>query len=229
MKKFFSIYLFLFIFHLHTVKLNAQTQPQFMFATGGGTFTGIGDLKVLKDDRILSIAFTYDSMGIDKYSKESDFLEKVAKKFIKDSVGYKKWIEEWNSNKHNFFEPEFIQALNNELNNFGVNAILKTVDAKLTVLVSTTWIHIGWSSSLDVGTAGIIGSSIANNESEVQLKLFIYEGDNQNKRIAEFSATGFFGSEKDFSTTSGKRIASAYAKAGKEIGKFLCKRVYKKK
>ena len=220
----------LIIFYLllvYSISLKGQSIPQFMFATAGGTFIGQGDLKVLGNGKTLNIFFTYDSMGVDRFSNEADFLARVKNKLKDEADETDLWLNEWKNNKTLLFEPAFLEGFNKVLNKYGVNAKQNIADAQYTIQVSTTFIHTGWTLSKD--DEFWLGSFIANNESEVQLKLLIFEGINKDKIVAKFNATGFFGGERDYSETSGARIASAYTKAGKEIGKFLYKRVYKGK
>jgi hypothetical protein len=203
MKKTYAIQVII-IFILMTFNLNAQKVEVVK-----------GDLRFLKNEKLLNVEFSYDKMTIGELPSEYT-AKKVKEHNDKEPGKGDQWLTEWNDNKTIKFEPAFISSFMKATKKYGVTIGKNEASAKYTVNVSTVFMEIGFT-----------GWSVAKKDSEIHLVLTFYEGNNHDKEIATVNLTESKGNAGDYSYTSGVRIAAAYTEAGKSFGKFLDSKVYK--
>lgn len=176
-----------------------------------------GDLGLLKNEKLLNVEFAYDKMAIGQLPTESEYTAKKVKEHNDKTPGKgDQWLVEWNDNKPIKFEPSFIEGFTKATKKFKVVMGKKESSARYTLLISTTFLEIGFT-----------GWSYANKAAEINLLITIYEGNDREKEIAVINVEGAQSTKGDYSYTSGVRIASAYTTAGLSLGKFLVKQVYK--
>ena len=84
------------------------------FGQGAADFEYIrGDLSFLKNESVINVIFSWDSIAVGIFKTEEEYIaKKVAEYNTAKSGEGDQWVEEWNSNKTKYFEPGFIQGLN---------------------------------------------------------------------------------------------------------------------
>jgi hypothetical protein len=171
-----------------------------------------GDLTSLKGEKALSTEFTYKNMKVGKFDKEEDYVNKKKNEYNEKEPGRgDSWEKAWIDDRKERFEPQFREL-------FSKNSELSTVDAKAkyTMIVNTTFTEVGFN-------VGVVSKSAFIN-----LEITIIETANRDKVIAKITLLNSPGrTAMGFDFETGLRLQEAYAKAGKELGKFLAKRMEK--
>jgi hypothetical protein len=167
-----------------------------------------GDISALKGEKEINVEFTYDSMSVGKYEKESDFVAYKKVQLNKAEAGRgDTWAVKWVDDRSYKFEPKFIETFQN----YSQMQAGQKKNSKYTIIFHTTFTEPGFSAGWPVRkSAEIRGEAIVvetANRSHVLGKLTIEK--------AKGSPYGGF----DFDT--GVRITDAYGEAGKGIGKFI--------
>lgn len=164
-----------------------------------------GDRDVLKNETTINIEFTYDNMGVGKYSKEQDYINTKKDEYNKKEPGRgDTWAKKWEDDKGSRFESDFKDLFEKSSN------MTISHSAKYTLIFHTTSIEPGFNIGFTRKNANIDGEALiveTANKSKVLVKLSI---DNAPGR-------SFMGNDYD----TGERISEAYAKAGKELGRYL--------
>ncbi len=175
-----------------------------------------GDFTELQGQRSVKIEFDYSTMSVGKYDKEEDYLNDKVKDKNKDEPGSgDKWRQAWIDDRENRFELSFLELFNKNVKKKKLKGTFSNDSTKYTLLVKTVHTEPGYN----------IG--ITRKDAMVNLELYLHEtGSDQILALMEMKkckgkdAFGF-----DFDTA--KRLEEAYAKAGKEFGKYLSKKVLK--
>jgi len=176
-----------------------------------------GNLDALKGEKELHIQYDYSDMTVGKYSEEK-YVDKKVKEKNKDEAGEgDTWHGKWVADRSERFEPKFEELINKFLDGkIKAGSDEDYADAKYTLIVKTTHTEPGW----NVG--------VSRRPAHINVEYWIVETANREtvkakarmEKIPGQDAMGF-----DFDT--GLRLQEAYAKAGKELGKFLTKKVLK--
>jgi hypothetical protein len=170
-----------------------------------------GDLAPLKGQTTIKIEFTYDGLVIGNKNKpEAEYVGKKKEEYNKKEAGKgDKWATDWVEDRPNRYEPKFREL-------FAKESEMSTTDdnAKYTLIFKTVNIEPGYN----------IG--ISRQNAYIDAEAVIVETADKNKVIAKItilnSPGGTFGG---YDFDSGTRIAEAYAKAGKEIGYMIHKKI----
>ena len=164
-----------------------------------------GDLSELKNETSISVEFTYDNMGVGKYDKESEYIEKKKEEYNKKEPGRgDEWEKSWISDRKHQFEPKFIELFEK---NSGMTV---KPGSKYTMIFHTTYTEPGYNIYVTRKSAKI--------DAEVTIVLTA----DRAKKIAVISvdnAPGRTFSGNDYAT--GDRISESYAVSGKKLGKFI--------
>ncbi len=200
-----SSFLFLFIFICISMNLKGQEIR-----------LRSGDLQPLKKEKKINLSYSFDKLVIGELKSEAEYIAKKIKEHNDAEPGKgDKWLSEWHDNKVLLFERSFELSLNKMLKKHGVLAEKNGQSAKYTMNINTIFIEPGWS-----------GWAFAHKNSEIDLEVTIYATQDKEKTIGKISIHSL-GAADDHSSTSGIRISSAYAAAGKILGKYFHKHVYK--
>ena len=164
-----------------------------------------GDKNVLKNESAINVEFTFDNLSVGKYSKEEDYIKAKKEEYNKKEPGRgDTWATRWKDDQTSRYPPDFI-------NLFEKNTGMSTSkDAKYTLIFHTTSIEPGFNIGITRRNAYIDGEILiveTAHRDKVALKLSL---DNAPGKV-------FMGNDYD----TGERISEAYAKAGKELGKYL--------
>lgn len=167
--------------------------------------TTSGSEDILKPENSITIEFNYDNISVGKYKNEQDYITAKTEEYNKKEAGKgDAWAASWKNDRESRFEPKFIELFKT---NTGMTVV---ADAKYTMIVKTVSIEPGWN----------IG--ISRKNAEIDLEIWIVETANKSNKLASFTINNVPGGTAfgyDFDT--GTRIAEAYAKAGKSLGKFF--------
>jgi hypothetical protein len=167
-----------------------------------------GDKTVLKNENVINIEFTFDNLRVGKYNKEDEYIAAKKEEYNKKEPGRgDTWASRWKDDQQTRFPADFV-------NLFTKNASMTTSkDAKYTMIVHTTFIEPGFYTPI----------AFVRKYANINADISIVETANKNKSVASFTIENSPGRSAidiaDFDT--GQRISEAYAKAGKELGKYL--------
>jgi hypothetical protein len=175
-----------------------------------------GDLGMLKGEKVFDITFTYDHLKVGKMSEEQ-YMSKKMKEADEDEPGKgEKWKEMWYEDRTSHYEPKFTELLNDYVKKAGVVFEPNAEGAKYELVVHTTFIEPGFNIGITRKDASIdmeVSFVPVDDESNVLNTITI-------SRSPGRTGMGY----GDFDL--GVRVGEAYAKAGKELGKFLTKKAF---
>ena len=173
-----------------------------------------GDMKFMKEVKALDLEFTYDNMSVGKYDAEEEYLsERVAKRNEDEPGKGDEWRENWVNDRAERFEPKFEELINDYLNKEGIKAGREMGDAPYKAVIHTTHTEPGFNVGVVRKSAHInVEVMFINKESGETVATMDF------KKVPGRDAMGY-----DFDT--GYRLQEAYAKLGKEIGKYIVKKV----
>jgi len=167
-----------------------------------------GDLSVLKSEKSIDFAFSYDSMMVGKGRKampESEYVKKKIADYNKKTPGKgDEWAKNWKDDRETKYQPAFTKNFEQ------YSSLQMTPNAKYTLLLKTTMTEPGFNmmafqqpSEID-GQAWIVETA---NKSHVIAKMSLVKADGR----------GYWGSEFD----TGERLTEAYEAAGRGLGYFV--------
>jgi hypothetical protein len=164
-----------------------------------------GDRDVLKNETTVNIELTYENMSVGKYNKEQDYINAKKGDYNKKEPGKgDTWAKRWEDDKESKFEPN-LKDLFEQTSNMKISR-----GAKYTLIFHTTSIEPGF----DIG--------FTRKSANIDAEVTIVETANKSKVVTKLTlekAPGrtFFGNDYD----TGERISEAYARAGKELARYL--------
>ena len=180
-----------------------------------------GDVKVLKGQSLINLQFDYSKIVVGKFSSEDEYIANgIAERNKKKAGSGDEWAEKWKSDRKNKFEPAFEEEFNDALKAFNVKGKAGAVEAKYTLICSTTFVEQGFNASMAV--------SFAKKPAYVDITVDLVETSKPGtilatielKKVESKNMGGY-----DYDT--GGRIKSCYEKAGDYLGTFLKKNVFK--
>ena len=176
-----------------------------------------GALDFLKGVTTVNVEYVYDGMMVGKLTEPAYLEGKVAEYNKKEAGKGDKWLESWKRDPAARFQPKFEELLNKQFTERKVDLkVGADPAAKYTLILKTTLMEPGWN------------AGIARHDAEISATATFVETANRTPELAVISISkspGRGGMGYDFD--SGFRVQEAYAKAGKELGAFLCKKALK--
>lgn len=171
-----------------------------------------GDLKVLKGTTEFNIQYDYSNMTVTtKNLEEGAFVkEKKADLNDKESGRGEKWATSWITDRQSRFEPQYKEEFEKQSDLKLVN----NASVKYTMILHTTHTETGFN----------IG--ITSRPAYIDAEVRIVETANPSNVVAVImvdNSPGRMAFGMDFDT--GERLKEAYAKAGKEVGKLVSKKM----
>ena len=171
-----------------------------------------GDLNFLKGVKELKLQYSYDNMNVGKYSEE-DYIAKKKSEYNKSEDGRgDKWEKMWIEDRETKFEPKFEELFVKYISNGADADASQHADAEYTMILHTYFTEPGYNIGISSAPASINCEVIfvkTSNPDEIIATIDI-------KKSPGRSSTGA-------GWDTGGRIKEAYAKAGKELSKFLLK------
>jgi hypothetical protein len=177
-----------------------------------------GSLDFLRQEKQVNLEYVYDGMSVrdidKKEDREEDFIAKTVAGHNQKQAGRgEKWRQGWTEDRAGSYQPKFCELLNKSVSakrrdlEFGAFK-----DAKYTLILKTTYTELGWKLS-----------AIIKHPFFISGQALLVETQNRSNVAAVVTITKAPGNDPqtDFVTRQG--LAEAYAKAGKELGSFICK------
>ncbi|MCD4791379.1 MAG: hypothetical protein K8R37_15400, partial [Bacteroidales bacterium] len=175
-----------------------------------------GNLDFLKGQKVLKVDYNYENMSVGKFDNEEDYIAKKVKDYNEDEPGKgDEWREAWFNDRASRYQPFFEELINKYLEDKKVVVSPVSKDAKYTMILKTTFTEPGF----NVG--------VARKPAMINADVIFIETGNPDNELAKIVITKSPGSGAwgaDFDT--GYRIQEAYAKCGKELGKYLSKKAF---
>ena len=164
-----------------------------------------GDLAEIKNETSISVEFTYESMAVGKFDKESEYLEKKKAEYNAKEPGRgDDWEKSWISDRKREFEPKFIELFEKN------SSMTIKPNSKYTMIFHTTYTEPGYN------------IYVTRKNAKIDAEVTIFLTADRSKKIAVISIDGAPGrtfSGNDYAT--GDRISECYAVSGKKLGKFI--------
>jgi len=172
------------------------------------------NLSFLKGEKKINLEYNYDNVTVGKKSEATYCSEKVADYNKKNQGKGDNWLKQWKSNRETAYQPKFEELLNKFLIEKGISAYPKNNDAKYTMTVNTIIIEPGYN----------IG--ISRKSAYITIEVVFVETANKDKVLAKKTFKNMpgataFGEDYDVGT----RVKEGYAKAGKEVAKWILKAI----
>lgn len=168
-----------------------------------------GDLGLLKGQDVINIKFRYD-MAVAEFDKEDRYIAHKKRELNKKEKGRgDKWVKSWKADRKDRFEPQF-RAL------FIKHSEIAVIEepAPYTIIFTTIRTEPG--------------SKVGDNDKPAFIdgEARLVETSNPKKIIAKIVIENVPGRDvMGFDYETGARLQEAYAKAGKEIGGFIRKKL----
>lgn len=170
-----------------------------------------GDLSFLKGEKTVSIEYDYSQMAVGKFKTEEEYLDKKSQEYNKKEPGKgDEWVKSWKNDRSSRFQPKFEELLNKYTENLGLEFRGGVSKTGIVMLVKTTFTEPGYN------------VYVSRAPAKINLELIFKKDGTELATITLVGAPGSIYGGYDFDT--GVRIAEAYAKAGKELGKFIAKK-----
>lgn len=173
-----------------------------------------GSFKEIKSEKFFNIQYDYSDMGVGKFDEEEDYIKKKVADYNEKEAGRgAEWREAWISDRDSRFHPKFEELLNKYLDEKGVFVGEENKDAKYTMVLKTTFTEPGYNVYVSKKPAKInVILSIVESANPENVVVSIISKNNPGRSMGM----------NDFDT--GERIEEAYAKCGKELGKWIVKK-----
>ena len=173
-----------------------------------------GNLDFLKGQKELNVEYVYDNMGVGKYDKEQDYLDRKVKEYNEKEAGTgDKWEAAWKGDREKRFQPSFEELMNKYLEGDGLTVGSDKDQAKYTLVLETIFTEPGF----NVG--------VARKDAFINVLATFVETANPDKKLAEVTIDRSPGRLGGYDFDTGVRIEEAYAKCGKELAQYLSKKV----
>ncbi|MCG9910028.1 MAG: hypothetical protein MH137_01900 [Flavobacteriales bacterium] len=169
-----------------------------------------GKLGFLKSEKSIAIEYDYSQMGVGKFKSEQDYLDKKSDEYNKKEPGKgDQWKQAWKNDRASRFQPKFEELLNKNTEKLGPVFGGGASGTPVVMVVKTTYTEPGYN------------IAISRAPAMINLEITFKQNGAEAAKITLKGAPGATFGGYDFDT--GLRIGEAYAKAGKELGKFITK------
>jgi hypothetical protein len=165
-----------------------------------------GNLDFLKTEQFIDAEFTYENLNVGKMT-EADYVEK---KMAETKGDAEAWYAKWIADRETRYEPKFIELFDKymEKRNISISS-----EGKYTMRINTFFIEPGFNVGVMRKNSAInLSISIVNKETN---------SEEATLSVINSSADNFWGGDFD----AAYRIQESYAKAGRELAKFITKKI----
>jgi hypothetical protein len=164
-----------------------------------------GNFKSLIGQNHVSLKFTYDSLSVGKFKKESDYVSKRVAEINKKYPGKgDDWAAEWVIQRKTNFEPAFTKAF---LKESGKDTL---VAATYTLIFNTYFIEQGFSSS----------AMLIHKNPEIRGELILIKTGDTTQVLGRARVSKAMGKAGPHFET-GEHLDGAYSEAGSSLGGFI--------
>lgn len=181
-----------------------------------------GDISGLKGQDEVNLQFDYSKMAVGKFKTEDEYIEKKKADMNKHKSGSgDDWAEKWKNDKTEKYQPEFERGMNIIMEKFNFKSRENATSAKYTLVVHTTFLEIGMSSTVGYGYAPF---GAGRKETYITLVVDLIETANPGKVLATIDMkrenTEYAGV---WDVDPSLRIQGAYTRAGEDLADFIYK------
>jgi hypothetical protein len=180
-----------------------------------------GGLGFLKGQAILNLEYVYENVKVGKKTEEEYVQGKVQERDKKQPGAGEKWLSSWKDDRPSRFQPRFEEEMNKALSRRKLNVRTDQTNAPYTLVLRTLLVDPGWGFM-----PGMI-MSMGRHDARLDVVAVFVETGSRGKELARVTVTRVPGRGAVFTGTdldSGYRLQEAYAKCGKELGRFIAKR-----
>jgi hypothetical protein len=178
-----------------------------------------GSLGFLKGETQVNVEYSYEGMRVGKFAREQDYVDKKVADYDKKEPGRgDRWRQAWVADRALKFQPKFEELLNHFLADRKSNLRFGSFkDAKHTLILRTTFTEPGW----------FFGpQAFLHHPALIDAEAVFVETQNRATPLATLAITKSPGQGAGgFDYETGYRVQESYAKAGKELGIFISKKV----
>jgi hypothetical protein len=176
-----------------------------------------GSLDFLKGEAQVNVEYSYEGMRVGKFEHEQDYIDKEVAEFNNKEAGKGElWRQNWIADRARRYQPKFEDLLNSYLAKEKSRLMFGSFkDAKYTLVLKTTFTEPGW-----------VGLGLIRQSSLISADAVFLETQNRATPLAAITITkspGFGAMGYDYDPAI--RIQESYAKAGKEFGIFIGKKI----
>lgn len=183
------------------------------FTVYGQKLKPSGNLAELKSAKEYKLEFLYENIQVGKFKDEEDYIaKKVAEYDEKEPGRGDKWKKAWKDDREARYHVKFEELFNKYLEGRGVKGG-RDIESGNVIKVYTKFIEPGF----NVG--------VMRQNAYVSMNLVFFKDGKEVGQLSVEKSPGGTAFGYDFDT--GVRISEAYAKAGKEVGAYLAKKVHK--
>jgi hypothetical protein len=170
-----------------------------------------GDLNFLKNEKTINVEFTYNKTKVGKMTEVDYKKKKISEYNTKTPGSGETWATAWEADKPNRYQPKFMELFNKAIE--GKVTLTEGSGAKYKMVVNADMLEPGWN----------IG--VSRRSASVNLTCSFVEVATGKTvgvvTIINSSAADFMGTDFDVAY----RIQESFAKAGRELARFLVKKV----
>ncbi|MCB0790326.1 MAG: hypothetical protein H6595_13710 [Flavobacteriales bacterium] len=169
-----------------------------------------GSFDALKGQKKVDLVFTYDNMKVGKYD-EPEYISKKTKEYNEKEPGKgDTWAKSWVSDRGSRFEPKFEVLFND---GGKIQGSRGNEDAQYQLKVHTTFTEPGF----NVG--------VMRRDASINADVYLVER-SSGKELGKMTVVGVPGGQfGGYDFDSGSRLTESYAKLGKELRKWLDKKL----
>jgi hypothetical protein len=177
-----------------------------------------GALGFLKGETQVNVEYSYEGMRVGKFAREQDYIDKKIAEYNQKEAGRgDRWHRAWLDDRTQRFQPKFEELLNRFLAERKSSLRFGSFkDAKYTLLLKTTFLEPGWST----------GNIMIRHPAQIDADAVFVETQNRANPLATLTITKSPGQgAMGFDWDTGYRLQESYAKAGKELGIFISRKL----
>jgi hypothetical protein len=164
-----------------------------------------GSFNVLHSEKNVSLKFTYESLQVGKFKKETDYVTKRVTEINKKNPGKgDEWANNWVRQRTELFDPAFVRAFTES------SAKDTSAPTSYTLIFNTSFIEQGFSTS----------AILVHKNPEIRGELILIKSGDSTHILARAKITKAIGKAGPHFET-GEHIDAAYALAGKAAGEFI--------
>ena len=172
-----------------------------------------GKIDFLKNEKEVTVKFTYEKMLVGKMTEEEYIAKKISEGNAKEPGKGDAWFQSWNLDRPTRFEPKFIELFNKQMEAKGGILMGTQTGGKFLMTVNTHFTEPGFNVGVARKNAAVsLRATITDLETGSEIAVI---------SISNSSANSFSGMDFDVAY----RIQESYAKAGRELAKFLIKKL----
>ena len=187
--------------------------PYSLFSQSSVIEKEFGKIENIRHVTDFKVVFIYDSMRVGGYGSEEMFISKKVSEYNEKKAGSgDKWLEDWINARINFYEPEFIEAISQNLKRkkitFGTNS-----GSKHTLIVRTKYIEPGFNT--------VLPGAIASLDAYSHFQFDFIENYEPGRLLLSLYVQNVRGRFPGIDIDPFSRIAESYSKAGNLLGSYL--------